>query len=66
MAPVLAASKRRGPSVSQREGRLAWALLAPSVVLVGMVVVYPIISSIRMGFTHIPLDPAMPEEFVGL
>lgn len=65
MALVLTPARRCGSAISRQESRLAWILLVPSVVVIGMVVVYPIISSIQMGFYDIPLDPTLPTEFVG-
>ncbi|MDI7246926.1 MAG: sugar ABC transporter permease [Bacillota bacterium] len=61
VAPV----RRRRRTVAQQEALLAAALIAPSVIVIGLVVVYPVLSSIRMGFSDIPLDPRAPAAFVG-
>lgn len=60
-APV----RRRRRTIAQQETLLAAALIAPSVIVIGLVVVYPVLSSIRMGFSDISLDPRAPVAFVG-
>ncbi len=58
--------RRRPRTTARQESLLACALIAPSMVVMALVIVYPVLSSIRMGFSRIPLDPAAPVEFVGL
>ncbi|PIO79415.1 carbohydrate ABC transporter permease [Streptococcus parauberis] len=46
--------------------KLAWILLLPSIILLALLVVYPMISNIQISFLKLPLNPYLPNEFIGL
>ena len=48
------------------DGRFALLLLAPSILLLGLLVAYPMLSNIQIGFLQIPLNPRLDNRFVGL
>ncbi|MFZ5437015.1 MAG: carbohydrate ABC transporter permease [Bacillota bacterium] len=64
--PARTQARKRTGTAARQESLLACALIAPSMLVMGLVIVYPVLSSIKMGFSDIPLDPAAPVEFVGL
>ena len=51
--------------VKARE-RLAWLLVAPSVLVVGLVALFPLFQSVRLSFTNARFGSARPEQYVGL
>ena len=48
------------------DGRFALLLLAPSILLLGLLVAYPMLSNIQISFLQIPLNPRLDNRFVGL
>nr|WP_318381579.1 sugar ABC transporter permease [uncultured Enterobacter sp.] len=44
----------------------AMLLLAPSLVLLGGLVAWPMLSNIEISFQHLPLNPALSASFIGL
>lgn len=48
------------------DGRFALLLLAPSILLLGLLVAYPMLSNIQISFLQIPLNPRLINRFVGL
>ena len=47
------------------DGRFALLLLAPSILLLGLLVAYPMLSNIQISFLQIPLNPRLENRFVG-
>jgi trehalose/maltose transport system permease protein len=50
--------------VKARE-RLAWLLVAPSILVVALVALYPLFQSVRLSFTNARFGSARPEQYVG-
>lgn len=48
------------------ETRFAYALLAPSLILLVLLIGYPLVNNIVISFQDVPLNPNMPSTFVGL
>ena len=48
------------------EGRFAYALLSPSLILLILLIGYPMIYNIVISFQKVPLNPRMGSEFIGL
>jgi len=48
-------TKRRGPTLAQREARLGWALVLPASVVVLSLVLFPLLWNISMSFQHLRL-----------
>ena len=46
--------------------KFAYALLAPSLILLVLLIGYPLVYNIVSSFQDVPLNPNMPSEFVGL
>jgi trehalose/maltose transport system permease protein len=46
--------------------RLAWFLVAPSILVVALVALYPLFQSFRLSFTNARFGSPRPEKFVGL
>ncbi|MDU6410176.1 MAG: sugar ABC transporter permease [Yersiniaceae bacterium] len=44
----------------------AWYLLAPSMILLALLVVYPMIANLQLSFLQLPLNPRLSDRFVGL
>ena len=51
--------------VKARE-RLAWILVAPSILVVTLVALYPLFQSVRLSFTNARFGSSRPEQYVGL
>ena len=45
--------------------RLAWILVAPSIIVVALVALYPLVQSFRLSFTNARFGSPRPEVFVG-
>ncbi len=45
--------------------RLAWLLVAPSILVVALVALYPLFQSFRLSFTNARFGSARPEQYVG-
>ncbi len=64
---VLARGEARGHSMLVREQtRLAWLLLAPSLLIVALVALVPLLQTIYQSFTNARLASERPVQFVGL
>ena len=48
------------------ETKFAYALLAPSLILLVLLIEYPLIYNIVISFQDVPLNPNMPSTFVGM
>ena len=46
--PIMVTAKRRGLS----EGWFAWALIAPAIIFIGVIVAWPLLETIRLSFTN--------------
>ncbi|MFL4358998.1 carbohydrate ABC transporter permease [Streptococcus uberis] len=51
---------------NKSDTKLAWLLLSPSIFLLALLVIYPMISNIQISFLKLPLNPYLPEKFIGL
>jgi trehalose/maltose transport system permease protein len=63
------AGLRKGGKVRSFEGdktRLAWLLLAPTMVLIAIVALFPLVQTIYLSFTDARLASGVAPEFVGL
>ena len=49
-----------------KEGRFAYALLSPSLILLILLIGYPMIYNVVISFQKVPLNPRMGSEFIGL
>ena len=45
--------------------KIAYALLAPSLILLVLLIGYPLVYNIVISFQDVPLNPNMPSEFIG-
>ncbi|MFO7169046.1 MAG: sugar ABC transporter permease [Chloroflexota bacterium] len=62
-----AATGARGPiTLAARQTRLAWVLLAPTLAVVALVALYPLVQTFYLSLTNARLASAAPVEFVGL
>lgn len=52
--------------LEEKEKWLGWALVLPSVFLVGLVILYPLVYNFYLSFHTVPLRPNVPLEWVGL
>ena len=53
-------------TVDQREALLGIGLLAPSALLICIVVIYPLFYNVYLSFMEVPPDPTQAPEFIGL
>jgi trehalose/maltose transport system permease protein len=62
------AKTRRAPasSLARRRERLAWLLVLPSLLVVALVALYPLVETFRLSFTNTTLAGAREPRFVGL
>ena len=60
IAPVMAVAKRRK---GLSEAWFAWALIAPALLFIGVIVAWPLLETIRLSFTNASMGG---EEYVGL
>jgi multiple sugar transport system permease protein len=56
----------RDYTIEQKEALLGYLLIAPAVLLVAAVILYPVVYNVYLSFTHVPLSPAEPITWVGL
>jgi multiple sugar transport system permease protein len=49
-----------------KDSHLGYLLLAPSVILVILLIGYPMINNIIISFQKVPLNPKLPSQFIGL
>jgi trehalose/maltose transport system permease protein len=53
-------------TLADRQARLAWLLLAPTLAVIGVVALYPLLQTLYLSLTNARLASAAPVEFVGL
>jgi multiple sugar transport system permease protein len=53
-------------TIRQKEILLGYALILPSLLLVGASLIYPVVYNVYLSFTEVPLDPTQSAEWVGL
>lgn len=53
-------------SRDRSETRFAYALLAPSLILIALLIGYPMVYNVVISFQHVPLNPRMSSTFIGL
>ncbi len=56
---------RRG-TLERREAIFGWKLIAPTVIIISMLILYPVVYNIYISFFKISLNPEVPNQFVGL
>jgi trehalose/maltose transport system permease protein len=57
---------RRAGTLAARKGRLAWVFLLPTLAVVAVVAVWPLLQTIYQSFTNARLASGQPARFVGL
>ncbi|RQG95357.1 carbohydrate ABC transporter permease [Natrarchaeobius chitinivorans] len=65
---VISQTKQRydNLTIKQKEVYLGYALILPSVLLVAITLVYPLLYNFYLSFTEVPLTPAESPEWIGL
>lgn len=58
--------KPKKRKLGRSDTRFAYALLAPSLILLALLIGYPMIYNILISFQDVPVNPKMASEFVGL
>lgn len=58
--------KPKNRKLGGSDTRFAYALLAPSLILLALLIGYPMIYNILISFQDVPVNPKMASEFVGL
>ncbi|WP_313692384.1 carbohydrate ABC transporter permease [Halorarum halobium] len=53
-------------TIEEKEKFLGYALILPSILLVGIVIIYPLVFNAYLSFTEVPLNPAESPTWVGL
>lgn len=53
-------------TIEEKEALLGYALIAPSLLLIAAVILYPVLYNIYLSFTAVPLSPAESPEWIGL
>ncbi|WP_129113734.1 carbohydrate ABC transporter permease [Halegenticoccus tardaugens] len=53
-------------TIEQKEALLGYLLIAPAILLVGAVILYPVVYNIYLSFTQVPLTPNESPTWVGL
>ncbi|MBX6340913.1 MAG: sugar ABC transporter permease [Thermomicrobiaceae bacterium] len=64
--PVVKPPKAAGRSLAARQTRTAWLLLIPTILVVILVALYPLVQTIYNSFTNAKLGSIQPTRFVGL
>lgn len=54
------------PTLEQRDRRIAWFLVAPSLIIILSVTLYPILNTFYLSFFEAPAGINLPKTFVGL
>ncbi|WP_158055598.1 carbohydrate ABC transporter permease [Halorussus halophilus] len=65
LASAVGADRYLENPVERREALLGYLLILPAVLLIAAVILYPIAYNIYLSFTTVPLNPAVPPEWVG-
>jgi multiple sugar transport system permease protein len=64
--PLTRLLPQRELSLEQKEAFLGYALIAPAILLVGAVILYPVGYNVYLSFTTVPLTPDQAPTWVGL
>lgn len=57
--------KKKTKKLGGSQTKFAYALLAPSLILLVLLIGYPLVYNIVISFQDVPLNPNMPSEFIG-
>jgi trehalose/maltose transport system permease protein len=63
---VAAPRKRTTTNLQARQARLAWILLAPTLLGIVIVALYPLIQTVYQSFTNAAFNSPTPTQFIGL
>ena len=66
LAKPARAWQRPDSAIGRRRERLAWLLVLPSLLIVALVALYPLIQTFRLSFTNTRLASAREPRFVGM
>lgn len=66
MEQSLKSKQRKKSSMKKREARLGYLLIAPSFLLVGAIIFYPILYNLYLSVHDVSLNPNAPDIFIGL
>lgn len=58
--------QRQGTSLARSQTRLAWLLLAPTLIIIGIVAAWPLVDTVYLSFTDSNLTSVTPPQFIGL
>jgi len=64
--PTAGAPRAGAPSLAARQARLAWLLLSPSLTVVLLVAIFPLVQTVVLSLTTARLASPEPARFVGL
>jgi multiple sugar transport system permease protein len=64
--PAVTGVKKRKSSFQEQEARLGYLLIAPSFLLVAVVILYPVLYNIWLSFQKVSLNPRRSDLFIGL
>ncbi|SNZ12451.1 carbohydrate ABC transporter membrane protein 1, CUT1 family [Natronoarchaeum philippinense] len=53
-------------TIEEKEALLGYALIAPALLLIGAVILYPVLYNVYLSFTVVPLSPTESPEWIGL
>lgn len=53
-------------TIEQKETLLGYTLLVPSLAIIGLVIIYPLLYSVYLSFTNVPLSITQSPEWIGL
>ncbi|XVH31904.1 carbohydrate ABC transporter permease [Haloferacaceae archaeon DSL9] len=53
-------------TIEEKEALLGYALIAPSLLLIAAVILYPVLYNVYLSFTVVPLTPGAAPEWIGL
>ncbi|PZE22847.1 sugar ABC transporter permease [Paenibacillus xerothermodurans] len=56
---------RKKPTMKDKEARLGYLLIAPSLILIAIVILYPVIYNITLSFQNVALNPRRSNTFIG-
>lgn len=53
-------------TIEEKEALLGYALIAPALLLIGAVIIYPVLYNVYLSFTIVPLTPGESPQWIGL
>lgn len=53
-------------TLEEKETYLGLALILPSLLVIGLIIIYPLLYNVYLSFTEVPLDPTKSPTFIGL